>query len=78
MKIGINLVGLSYHTLNGEHSKEIGILNSAEETWTEIVNRAGLTSKVIITPALRFTLLRENWLWWGDPEGNIISDKILA
>lgn len=61
-----------------EHSKEIGILNSAEETWTEIVNRAGLTSKVIITPALRFTLLRENWLWWGDPEGNIISDKILA
>lgn len=61
-----------------EHSRETGVLNSAEETWTKLVTLSGLTSKAVINPALRFTLLRDNWLWWGDQDGNIISDKVLA
>lgn len=59
-------------------SKKSGILNSAEQSWTEITKHADLLNQVAINPALRFELLRDNWLWWGDEEGNITSDKFIS
>jgi hypothetical protein len=58
-----------------KQSRKKRILNTAEESWTKIVEEAGLLSDVIKNPNLKFTLLRDNWLWWGDPQGNIISEK---
>ena len=60
------------------YAKEKGYLGSAEESWTEIVNRAGLMNSTQRNIALKFQLLRDNWLWWGDKEGNIISDKVIS
>jgi hypothetical protein len=59
-------------------SKKSGILNSAEQSWTEMIKHANLINQVAINPALRFELLRDNWLWWGDEEGNITSDKFIS
>jgi hypothetical protein len=61
-----------------KQSRKKRILNTAEESWTKIVEEAGLLSNVIKNPDLKFTLLRDNWLWWGDPQGNIISEKVLS
>lgn len=46
------------------YAKESGYLGTAEQTWTMLVNRAGLESAVV--GDLRFYLLRENMLWWGN------------
>lgn len=61
-----------------DYSRETGILNSAESSWTMILQRAGLIDKVVATPLLQFRLLRDNWLWWGDENGNIVSDRVLT
>jgi hypothetical protein len=61
-----------------EYSRETGILNSAEASWTMILERAGLINKAVSNQQLQFVLLRDNLLWWGDENGNIISDKILT
>lgn len=68
--------GVFYKLIN--YSQEKGYLGSAEESWTEIVNRAGLITYSQKNLSLQFQLLRDNWLWWGDPEGNIISDKVIS
>jgi hypothetical protein len=59
-------------------SKKSGVLNSAEQSWTKIVEHEGLLNKAAINPVLRFELLRDNWLWWGDEDGNIVSNKVLV
>ncbi len=41
-----------------------GILNSAEQTWTNYVNDNNC--KVDINDHMQFKLLRENMLWWGE------------
>jgi hypothetical protein len=43
-----------------------------------ILERAGLINKAVSNQQLQFVLLRDNLLWWGDENGNIISDKILT
>lgn len=68
--------GVFYKLIN--YAREKGYLGSAEESWTEIVNRAGLIAHSQKNLSLQFQLLRDNWLWWGDKEGNIISDKVIS
>lgn len=46
------------------HSRITGVLPSAEQSWTSLIDRSGCPTK--IDPILRFTLLRENHLWWGE------------
>lgn len=60
------------------YSRETGVLNSAESSWTMIISRAGLLDKVVSTTRFQFRLLRDNWLWWGDEKGNIVSDRVLT
>ena len=60
------------------YSRETGILNSAESSWTMILNRAGLQDKARVSSSLSFRLFRDNWLWWGDENGNIISERTLT
>ena len=60
------------------YSRETGILNSAESSWTMILNRAGLQDKARVSSSLAFRLFRDNWLWWGDENGNIISERTLT
>jgi hypothetical protein len=43
-----------------------------------ILNRAGLLDKARSTHLLAFRLFRDNWLWWGDENGNIISERKLT
>lgn len=50
-----------------------GILNSAESSWTMMLETYQLKSFAIKTPILVFDLLRENKVWWGDENGNIIE-----
>jgi hypothetical protein len=61
-----------------QYSKEKGYLSNAEESWAEIVKRADLYLQTQKHTTLQFRLLRDNWLWWGDEEGNIVSDKVLV
>jgi hypothetical protein len=68
--------GVFYKLVN--YAREKGYLGSAEESWTEIVNRANLITHSHKNLSLQFQLLRENWLWWGDQDGNIISDKVIS
>jgi hypothetical protein len=68
--------GVFYKLIN--YSKEKGYLGSAEESWTEIVKRADLYLHSQKHLALQFELLRDNWLWWGDQVGNIISEKVIS
>ena len=58
------------------YSRETGVLNSAEASWTMILERAKLIHKAIPNPQLQFVLLRDNLVWWGDENGNIISNKV--
>jgi hypothetical protein len=55
-----------------EYSKETGVLNSAEQSWTMLLQKSDLINKCIVNPNLSFRLLRDNLLWWGDKNGNII------
>lgn len=59
-------------------SREKGFLSNAETSWATIIDSVNLSDKVRIEPALRFKLLRENLLWWGDSNGNIISERVKA
>jgi hypothetical protein len=59
-----------------EYSRQTGILNSAEASWTTILERAKLIDKAIPNSQLQFVLLRDNLIWWGDENGNIISNRI--
>lgn len=54
-------------------ARERGALDSAESSWTDLVNLSGL--EAYVAPQLKFDLLRENLVWWGDSEGNVISDR---
>lgn len=47
-----------------KYTRESGYLGSAEQTWTALVSRAKLEPAVV--ESLRFYLLRENMLWWGN------------
>ena len=55
-----------------KHGRESGTLNSAESSWTTILQRHNLITKATRNHSLRFSLLRENKIWWGDENGNII------
>lgn len=55
-----------------KNSRETGILNSAESSWTNVLQTCNLITKAIKHDSLKFSLLRENKLWWGDENGNII------
>jgi hypothetical protein len=55
-----------------KNGRETGILNSAESSWTGVLERCNLISKSTRHSSLKFSLLRENKLWWGDENGNII------
>lgn len=55
-----------------KNGRETGILNSAESSWTGVLERCNLINKSTRHSLLRFSLLRENKLWWGDENGNII------
>lgn len=59
-------------------SRERGVLNSAEDTWSSIVQSHSLNHITVKTDALRFTLLRTNYLWWGDEQGNIVSEVTIV
>lgn len=53
-----------------QHSRNTGILNSAENTWTNMIHISGIN--VSVDYRLSFSLLRNNLLWWGDEHGNVI------
>ncbi len=55
-----------------KNGRETGILNSAESSWTGVLQKCNLIDKSVRHPSLKFSLLRENKLWWGDENGNII------
>jgi len=52
------------------NSRKNGILPTAEQSWTQIVNESGC--EAVTTPLMGFSLLRENFLWWGDENGNVV------
>ena len=56
-----------------EMARERGTLAHAESSWTELVKLSGL--KAAVAPQLTFNVLRENLVWWGDKDGNVISDR---
>lgn len=41
-----------------------GVLNSAETSWTDLISDSKCEAKVV--ESLRFNLLREDHLWWGE------------
>jgi hypothetical protein len=53
--------------------KESGLLNSAESSWTSMMDTYKLKHLAIKNHTLNFELLRENKVWWGDENGNIIE-----
>ena len=55
-----------------KNGRETGILNSAESSWTNVLQTHNLITKAIKHDSLKFLLLRENKVWWGDENGNII------
>jgi hypothetical protein len=55
------------------HSKEVGVLNSAEASWTKLLELKNMKDIVHKTSLLHFELLRDNRVWWGDADGNIIE-----
>lgn len=54
------------------YAKESGILNSAESSWTTMLEKYKLNHLAKKHTFLHFDLLRENKVWWGDENGNII------
>jgi hypothetical protein len=55
-----------------KQGRESGILNNAESSWTNVLQRHNLITKATKHHSLKFSLLRENKVWWGDENGNII------
>lgn len=53
------------------YSRKVGTLPEAEESWKNMIHLSDCLAE--IRPELSFSVLRENMLWWGDQEGNIIS-----
>ena len=60
------------------HARTVGVLQNAESSWNTMVQSVGLSPFVHLDLNLRFRLLRDNWLWWGDANGNIITEKVLT
>jgi hypothetical protein len=56
-----------------DFAKKEGILNSAESTWTSMLRNYNVIDLVKKNHNLDFKLLRENKVWWGDADGNIIE-----
>lgn len=56
-----------------KHGRETGLLNNAESSWTTVLERRNLITKATRNHSLYFSLLRENTIWWGDKDGNIIE-----
>lgn len=56
-----------------KYSKETGFLKSAESSWTSMLERYEIKHLVVKHSPLSFNLLRENKVWWGDENGNIIK-----
>lgn len=54
------------------YARQNGVLNSAESTWTSTMEKYELKHLAVKHYTLSFDLLRENKLWWGDENGNII------
>jgi hypothetical protein len=54
------------------YGKEMEILHSAESSWTNMLEKYELSHLIKKHASLSFDLLRENKLWWGDKNGNII------
>ena len=54
-------------------ARERGTIAHAESSWTDLVKLSGLKASVI--PHLKFDVLRDNLVWWGDENGNVISDR---
>ena len=55
-----------------KNARETGVLNSAESTWTTTLERYNMLEKSTRHSSLYFHLLRDNKVWWGDENGNII------
>jgi hypothetical protein len=55
-----------------KYSRETGVLNSAESSWTMMLEKYELQHLAIKHHILFFDLLRDNRVWWGDENGNII------
>lgn len=55
-----------------KYAKESGVLNSAESSWTMMLEKYNLKDIAVKHNPLAFDLLRENRVWWGDENGNII------
>jgi hypothetical protein len=55
------------------HSKEVGVLNSAEASWTKLLELKNMKDIIHKTSLLHFELLRDNRVWRGDADGNIIE-----
>lgn len=55
-----------------KYGRETGFLNSAESSWTAMINKYGLQDIALKHHVLNFELLRDNKVWWGDSNGNII------
>lgn len=47
-----------------QKSRHTGVLNSAEQTWTSIINDSGC--KATVNNSLYFRVLREDMLWWAE------------
>jgi hypothetical protein len=54
------------------YARESGILNSAESSWTNMLEKYKSSHLIKKHTSLSFDLLREDKLWWGDKNGNII------
>lgn len=56
-----------------KYSVESGLLNTAESSWTLMLEKYELKHLAVKDKKLYFDLLRKNKLWWGDEHGNIIT-----
>lgn len=54
------------------HTKNDGILNIAESSWSLMLERYDIKHLAVKHEELDFNLLREDKVWWGDENGNII------
>ena len=54
-------------------AKKSGVLNSAESSWTSMLENYKVTDIAQKISILNFDLLRDNKVWWGDKDGNIIE-----
>lgn len=55
------------------YARETGVLNSAESSWTSMLEKYELKHLAKKHHKLYFDLLRENKVWWGDTNENVIE-----